>query len=532
MDAPPPGRSAARSVTEIISSADQTFQVLGPVLRGVGLRLAYVNDPSYAQDPDPPFEKKLRLMVRWAREMDRVLVDRSWHEEMLCYLTGCHLKRVQRQIAADPRLTEPPTSDVFDPPLSADQLSHTSNPSARPVRARRERPLSLLAAADTARGSPSPKRTRRQAAKAPSTSPTSSPSDSGDQEGSDSTTAESDDEEFRTGEDEGEQDEGEQSEEETATGEEGSAKEHPSGGQDASALVGSSEAQGGDSFQPDNQGLKQGGQETPGQSAPLSLSATPAQSARALHARFRATGSMPSPSAMIDVSDSPTPVCPRSSSCRQSTLLESFLKKAPQTSRAPAEASGASSQPPLQDEQVRSATAERPREVPPASSSPIPRSMPPEAQPGAVAASSAMPPPPAPAETAAPETPSVPVGKRGPTTSWVDDSPLPQYESSPAGPEPQTPSRPAVGYESPTPELSVTAVRSRPCFFQLRPQASETQGHREYPIKPSMQWFKRLAQRLEQGGVAWKETWQSGLGYALSLSHEDLRIVMTEGRPH
>ncbi|KAI5310410.1 hypothetical protein KEM55_007436, partial [Ascosphaera atra] len=231
LDAPPPGMSAARSATEIITSADQAFQVLGPVLRGVGLRLAYVNDSSYAQDPDTPFEEKLRLMVRWAREMDRVLVDRSWHEETLRYLTGCHLKRVQRQIAADPRVIAPPTSDVFDPPLSADQLAHTSNPSARPVRAKRERPSSLLVAADAARSSPLPKRTRRQAAKAPSTSPTSSPSDSGDQEGSYSSTEESDDEGSSAGEDEGEQDEGEQDEgerdggeqpeEETATAKEG-----------------------------------------------------------------------------------------------------------------------------------------------------------------------------------------------------------------------------------------------------------------------------------------------------------------------
>ncbi|KAI5298799.1 hypothetical protein KEM55_002916 [Ascosphaera atra] len=161
---------------------------------------------------------------------------------------------------------------------------------------------------------------------------------------------------------------------------------------------------------------------------------------------------------------------------------------------------------------------------------PVPRSVPPTAAPIAPAASSAMPTPALSAHVAAPETPSASAGRQTRAPALTDESPLPQYESSPTGSEPQTPSGPAVGFKPPFPELSVTAIQSRPHFFQLRPNASMAMGHLEYTIRPSMQWFKRLAQRLERGGVTWKETWQSGLGYTIWLSPEDLRTVATEGR--
>ncbi|KAI5300488.1 hypothetical protein KEM55_007047 [Ascosphaera atra] len=114
-DMPPPTTQATRGVNEIITSAAQALQDLAPVLRGVGLRLAYADDPSYARDPDQSFEEKLRLMVAWARDMDRMLVDRAWYEDALRYLTGAHLKGVQKQIVADPRVSARRSSDVFDP---------------------------------------------------------------------------------------------------------------------------------------------------------------------------------------------------------------------------------------------------------------------------------------------------------------------------------------------------------------------------------------------------------------------------------
>ncbi|KAI5297019.1 hypothetical protein KEM55_005261, partial [Ascosphaera atra] len=104
---------------------------LASVLRGVGLRLAYADD-----------------------------VDRAWHEETLRYLTGSHLKGVQKQIAADPRVSARHSTEIFDPPLTAEQSSRPARPSDRPIRAKRERPLSLLAAAEPARHLPSPKRPR------------------------------------------------------------------------------------------------------------------------------------------------------------------------------------------------------------------------------------------------------------------------------------------------------------------------------------------------------------------------------------
>ncbi|KAI5310653.1 hypothetical protein KEM55_003962 [Ascosphaera atra] len=122
MHASPPAAPIARGVGETISSAEQVFQVLGPVMHGAGLRLAYIDHPSFAQDPHPPFEEKPRLMVCWAREMDHVVIDREWHEDTLRYLTGCNLKVVQKQIAADPRVTASHNTDTLVPPLPPHQL--------------------------------------------------------------------------------------------------------------------------------------------------------------------------------------------------------------------------------------------------------------------------------------------------------------------------------------------------------------------------------------------------------------------------
>ncbi|KAI5298800.1 hypothetical protein KEM55_002917, partial [Ascosphaera atra] len=145
----------ARGVSEIITSAEQAFQALGPVLHGVGLRLAYLDDPSSAQDPDPPFEEKLRLMVRWAREMDRYPA----------VPVGLPSKRVQEQIAADPRVTANDDADAFAPSLPAHQRSAPAVPQSRPIRAKRERPLSFLSSTEPTPRSPSSRRPRRKATK-------------------------------------------------------------------------------------------------------------------------------------------------------------------------------------------------------------------------------------------------------------------------------------------------------------------------------------------------------------------------------
>ncbi|KAI5297782.1 hypothetical protein KEM55_004246, partial [Ascosphaera atra] len=349
-DTPPPTTQATRGVNAIITSAARAFQVLAPVLRGVGLRLAYADDPSYAQDPDPPFEEKLRLMVGWARDMDRVLVDRAWYEDALRYLTGAHLKGVQRQIAADPRVSARCSSDVFDPPLAAEQ---SSRPTSSPRRKAAKTP-------STPSGSPSP----------------SPPSPDYQEESEDAPEGEGDN---ATSSSEGEQSEAESgSESDNSAPEEKPATDH----HDGSGEAGSGEPQGGVTFHPDesasaqqlrmeemasaaaaqlsptlpmhegaasedamapmkgstaegtpppdSQGSKRGERESSARPGSISLSTTPQPSSRALLAQFNATWDAPSPSAVIEVPDSPTPGRRKAPVRRQSTLLEAFLKKAPQ----------------------------------------------------------------------------------------------------------------------------------------------------------------------------------------------------------
>ncbi|KAI5285986.1 hypothetical protein KEM55_000445, partial [Ascosphaera atra] len=318
------------------------------------------------------------------------------------------------------------SSDVFDPPLTAQQSSRPTSSSNRPIRAKRERLLSLLAASEPARRSRPPKRPRQRAAKAPSTlsgSPSSSPSSPDYQE-------ESEDAPEGEGDGATSSSEEEQSEAESGSESDNSAQEDKpaTDHRDGSGEAGSGEPQGGEAFHPDesasaqqlrmeempsaaaaqlsptlpihegaasedamapmkgstaegtpppdSQGSKRGERESSVRPGSISLSTTPQPSSRALLAQFNATWDAPSPSTVIGVPDSPTPGRPKTSVRRQSTLLETFLKKAPQHMSKESKPVTPHSQPAPQDDSASIAAPEGTRRARSASAPPIPRSTP------------------------------------------------------------------------------------------------------------------------------------------------------------
>ncbi|KAI5300489.1 hypothetical protein KEM55_007048 [Ascosphaera atra] len=127
------------------------------------------------------------------------------------------------------------------------------------------------------------------------------------------------------------------------------------------------------------------------------------------------------------------------SSARPGTLLEAFLKKAPQCMQKEFEPVSPHSQTAPRDDSVTVAAPVSTRRARSASAPPIPRSTPSKPKAVLAATQSTMPLPSSPANAPAPETSQAGVGGRNPTRVPADGSPLPQYESSLAGPEPHTP---------------------------------------------------------------------------------------------
>ncbi|KAI5309987.1 hypothetical protein KEM55_001988 [Ascosphaera atra] len=176
----PPAALPLRGVANLFETPEQDFAVFGNALANAGLRLTYGNEPSFAQDPNPPTAVKLELIECWAGELGRVLVEKSGYNAMQGYLAGTSLRRVQAQIDIDGRV-QATSSGAFVPPLAERDATQIRLRSGRVSRPKRERPASLLVDAPSTKKASEPKRAKQDAwresaeSRMSSTMPPSSP---------------------------------------------------------------------------------------------------------------------------------------------------------------------------------------------------------------------------------------------------------------------------------------------------------------------------------------------------------------------